>query len=212
MDLSDNLDSIADQLESALETDFSDNIDQAKDWLSEDKDFNWGEDSPATDALEEVLRSVEVGRCVYGYQTTASRSENGRMWENTCKQVEYLAVRNAKLASEYATLQVRLGAIQTDLTTSRQLLQQLFSDLHIKNQESASLCTQVQYLQGELKQLHGESAYWMQAGECVVCMCNLRAVLLMPCLHLCVCAQCSEEIRLCPLCRQQVMSCLRPYA
>lgn len=219
MDLNDSLDAIADQLESTTETNFYGNIDLAKEWLSEDEDFHWGEDSPATAPLEEVLRNRDVAGCAYEYQTTVSRSENGRMWENTCKQVEYLAVRNAKLASEYATLEMRLHSAQADLSTSHQLLQQLISELHIKSMESASLSTQVECLQGELeqlqgewKQLHGKSAYWTEVGECVVCMCNMRAVVLMPCLHLCVCEQCSEEIRLCPLCRQPVMSCLKPYA
>jgi hypothetical protein len=217
MDLSDNLDDIADQLDPSAEIDFYDYSDDfAKDWNSDNEDFWLEEDSAATDALEDVLQRVEMRSTVMwsgnGLQTTAFRRENGRMWENTCKQIEYLAVRNAKLAAEYATLQLRLRSAQTDLTNSHQLTQQLLSDLHFKSLESASLSVEVQRLQGELRQLHGESAYWMQAGECVVCMCNMRAILLMPCLHLCVCEQCSEEIRVCPLCRQPVLSCLKPFA
>lgn len=213
-----SLNNIADQQDPSADTEFYDYSDAfAKDWNSDNEDFWLEEDPAATDALEAVLQSVEMRTTAViwtgnvGENTAISRG-NGKMWENTCKQIEYLAVRNAKLAGEYATLQVKMSSLQTDLTNSHLLIQQLLSDLHCKGLESAALSMEVQRLQGELKGLHGESAYWMQAGECVVCMCNMRAVLLMPCLHLCVCEQCSEEIRVCPLCRQQVITCLKPFA
>ena len=39
---------------------------------------------------------------------------------------------------------------------------------------------------------------------CVVCLARLRAVVLLPCRHLSLCALCAADVPTCPLCRSTV--------
>ena len=52
-----------------------------------------------------------------------------------------------------------------------------------------------------------------QGRECVICMCEQRDTMVLPCRHMCLCAECAQALRLqtnkCPLCRQPVESFLQ---
>ncbi|XP_044249441.1 uncharacterized protein [Drosophila takahashii] len=53
-------------------------------------------------------------------------------------------------------------------------------------------------------------------GGCVVCMERSRNIVIMPCRHLCLCKECSQQLRLrlehrCPVCRNDIMSFLPVY-
>ncbi len=43
---------------------------------------------------------------------------------------------------------------------------------------------------------------------CVICQEKEKSVVLIPCRHLCLCADCAnhEQLKLCPLCRRQIES------
>ncbi|RNF07457.1 hypothetical protein TraAM80_03433 [Trypanosoma rangeli] len=44
-----------------------------------------------------------------------------------------------------------------------------------------------------------------EGEECVVCMIHKRDTLFGPCRHLCVCWLCSQDMHLCPVCRQEIL-------
>ncbi|XP_017033038.1 uncharacterized protein [Drosophila kikkawai] len=53
-------------------------------------------------------------------------------------------------------------------------------------------------------------------GVCVICMERSRSIVIMPCRHLCLCKQCSQQLRLrfenrCPVCRNDILSFLPVY-
>ena len=37
--------------------------------------------------------------------------------------------------------------------------------------------------------------------DCVICMCEEKQIMLLPCRHFCVCSQCLAKIDKCPVCR-----------
>ena len=37
--------------------------------------------------------------------------------------------------------------------------------------------------------------------DCVICMCDVKQIMLLPCRHFCVCPQCLIKIDKCPVCR-----------
>ncbi len=47
--------------------------------------------------------------------------------------------------------------------------------------------------------------WWMSGAECVVCMCDSRDTIILPCRHLCLCNACADSLRYqannCPICR-----------
>jgi len=77
----------------------------------------------------------------------------------------------------------------------------------------------------ELQEIYGiEKAAPIPAGmeddaeaaegrECVICMCEPRDTMVLPCRHMCLCAECAQALRLqtnkCPLCRHAVESFLQ---
>ncbi|TNJ26977.1 Ankyrin repeat protein 2 [Giardia muris] len=46
-----------------------------------------------------------------------------------------------------------------------------------------------------------------QAVSCVVCQTRRRSILILPCTHLCLCAECSTRYTACPICTQPVTDC-----
>ena len=44
--------------------------------------------------------------------------------------------------------------------------------------------------------------------ECVICLCEAKAVALLPCRHFCVCSECVRQIERCPVCRATFASWL----
>ena len=54
---------------------------------------------------------------------------------------------------------------------------------------------------------------------CVVCMEREKSVLLMPCLHLCICQGCTDQLiahsgrkkAMCPVCRQLIKKTIKPF-
>merc|ERR1711916_65325 len=46
-------------------------------------------------------------------------------------------------------------------------------------------------------------------NECVVCLCDPKDTILMPCRHFCVCHTCFERLDFCPFCRTPVRYYLR---
>ena len=50
-----------------------------------------------------------------------------------------------------------------------------------------------------------------QAGECVICLEELRTTALIPCGHRAVCDTCAGDMKKCPLCRRDVTSTLRVF-
>ena len=45
--------------------------------------------------------------------------------------------------------------------------------------------------------------------ECVICLCDPKDTILMPCRHLCVCSSCFARLELCPVCRSPFTAYLR---
>ncbi len=47
--------------------------------------------------------------------------------------------------------------------------------------------------------------WWISGAECVVCMCDSRDTIILPCRHLCLCNACADSLRYqannCPICR-----------
>ncbi|XP_017082412.2 uncharacterized protein LOC108115469 [Drosophila eugracilis] len=61
-----------------------------------------------------------------------------------------------------------------------------------------------------------ENAESPNRGGCVVCMERNRNIVIMPCRHLCLCKECSQQFRLrlesrCPVCRNDIISYLPVY-
>jgi hypothetical protein len=52
-----------------------------------------------------------------------------------------------------------------------------------------------------------------EGRECVICMCEQRDTMVLPCRHMCLCAECAQALRLqtnkCPICRAAVESFLQ---
>jgi hypothetical protein len=54
---------------------------------------------------------------------------------------------------------------------------------------------------------------------CVVCMEREKSVVLMPCLHLCICQECTDQLiahsgrkkAMCPVCRQLIQNHIKPF-
>ena len=50
-------------------------------------------------------------------------------------------------------------------------------------------------------------------ADCVVCMCDLRDTIILPCRHLCLCYACAESLRYqasnCPICRAPFIALLQ---
>ena len=67
-----------------------------------------------------------------------------------------------------------------------------------------------------LQDVYGLDADEDGMTECVVCMSDPRDTLVLPCRHMCLCAECGEELRVrsskCPICRTHFTSllCIRP--
>ncbi|XP_074067215.1 E3 ubiquitin-protein ligase LRSAM1 isoform X2 [Macrotis lagotis] len=51
----------------------------------------------------------------------------------------------------------------------------------------------------------------VQASECVVCMECEAQMIFLNCGHVCCCQTCCQPLRTCPLCRQDIIQCLRIY-
>ena len=53
-----------------------------------------------------------------------------------------------------------------------------------------------------------------EVEECGICYENKKAILLLPCKHLCLCAGCfaSNDMTLCPLCRKEVVDSMEVYS
>ncbi|KAF0737084.1 hypothetical protein Ae201684_006888 [Aphanomyces euteiches] len=53
----------------------------------------------------------------------------------------------------------------------------------------------------------------VEGSECIICMCEPRNTTILPCRHLCICTECSEELKrpgsTCPICRGKVESMLQ---
>ncbi|KAF0695910.1 Aste57867_13302 [Aphanomyces stellatus] len=53
----------------------------------------------------------------------------------------------------------------------------------------------------------------LEGAECIICMCEPRNTTILPCRHLCICAECSEALKrpgsTCPICRGKVESMLQ---
>lgn len=49
--------------------------------------------------------------------------------------------------------------------------------------------------------------------ECVICMCDMRDTLILPCRHLCLCQACADSLRYqasnCPICRSPFRALLQ---
>jgi len=60
----------------------------------------------------------------------------------------------------------------------------------------------------ELDEVYGLETAEGEA-ECIICLTDLREVLLLPCKHACVCAECKKSISKCPICRARIGSYLR---
>ncbi|XP_072488597.1 E3 ubiquitin-protein ligase LRSAM1 isoform X2 [Notamacropus eugenii] len=51
----------------------------------------------------------------------------------------------------------------------------------------------------------------VQASECVVCLEREAQMIFLNCGHVCCCQSCCQPLRTCPLCRQNIVQCLRIY-
>ncbi|XP_043839065.1 E3 ubiquitin-protein ligase LRSAM1 isoform X2 [Dromiciops gliroides] len=51
----------------------------------------------------------------------------------------------------------------------------------------------------------------VRASECVVCLEREAQVIFLNCGHICCCQSCCQPLRTCPLCRQNIVQCLRIY-
>ena len=53
----------------------------------------------------------------------------------------------------------------------------------------------------------------LAGAECVICMTEQRDTTIMPCRHMCLCADCAEDLRMrsnkCPICRTPAQSYLQ---
>jgi hypothetical protein len=52
---------------------------------------------------------------------------------------------------------------------------------------------------------------WDADGECVVCLERRAQVAVIPCGHVCLCAECAQQQVLCPICRAHVCGTLRVF-
>jgi hypothetical protein len=50
-----------------------------------------------------------------------------------------------------------------------------------------------------------------EASTCIVCIDREKSVACMPCKHLCLCVECSKNLKICPLCRQEIQSTLELF-
>ena len=59
--------------------------------------------------------------------------------------------------------------------------------------------------QKEVRSAHDDDS------KCVVCIDAKKCVAIMPCKHMCVCEECIELLKTCPICRIDIESCLLLY-
>ena len=73
-----------------------------------------------------------------------------------------------------------------------------------------SVCYLLQEVYG-IENKHGESGD--NSMDCVICMCELRDTIILPCRHLCLCYSCAETLRYklknCPICRSAFRALLQ---
>lgn len=138
-----------------------------------------------------------------------------------------------------AQLNVQTAMVQTrgdDNAKLQSQLEQCTASMHSSEVKCEELATQQLQMQGRdpgmqldklqdlSTQLRGAwdrvDALILQKREaaedqklCVICQVNVKAVVLLPCAHLCLCADCEKQgVTRCPMCRQDVASFLRVYA
>ncbi len=46
-------------------------------------------------------------------------------------------------------------------------------------------------------------------AECIICLTDIRSIILLPCKHICICVACKKSISKCPICRARIGSYLR---
>ena len=143
---------------------------------------------------------------------------------------------NVQLAAVAGQLQTDLMAVQVKLKKVLKIVKQFglptkfvkeLSGLELRQTEQALLIAAQRVSDERVKRCM--SAANGQQKECVICLGELKTVVLLPCKHLCLCDSCaasffqqargscgvaqleSQTSSICPVCRQQVDSHLRVY-
>mmetsp|Transcript_7441 Transcript_7441/g.13171 ORF Transcript_7441/g.13171 Transcript_7441/m.13171 type:complete len:167 (-) Transcript_7441:39-539(-) len=100
------------------------------------------------------------------------------------------------------------------LLTGQRLDQMTIAEAEILEQDLQAYVSTVRQHKEKLKEkLLKEQLESAAAAVCVVCQENVKSVLILPCRHLCLCQGCSEndELRTCPLCRENIKSKIQTF-
>lgn len=131
-------------------------------------------------------------------------------------RIRILENRNNELAADYAAAVESRKAFELSNAELRQQVNRLLAHPHVldnmnKLEDIDDLATE---LMSSLRQVEARRDVLLQKRRdqeedkrlCVVCLSVDKTVVLVPCLHLCVCTDCSNAnaLKLCPICRKPI--------
>ena len=111
------------------------------------------------------------------------------------------------------TVEDTTRAVKDAVTALQNEIAALRDALKVATNEIATLQNENATLQNEIADLKKKVAGLKNEGNqsCVVCWENTRSVLFRPCNHACVCVDCVDLLRECPLCKGAVEAKERVY-
>eukprot|EP00639_Heterosigma_akashiwo_P018077 CAMPEP_0206386736 /NCGR_PEP_ID=MMETSP0294-20121207/16134_1 /ASSEMBLY_ACC=CAM_ASM_000327 /TAXON_ID=39354 /ORGANISM="Heterosigma akashiwo, Strain CCMP2393" /LENGTH=501 /DNA_ID=CAMNT_0053837867 /DNA_START=146 /DNA_END=1652 /DNA_ORIENTATION=+ len=95
--------------------------------------------------------------------------------------------------------------------TGQRLDQMTLAETDCLEQELQGYVSATRHHKEQLLRAQVETA--AASSLCVICQENVKSVLILPCRHLCLCQGCSEndELRTCPLCRENIKSKIQTF-
>ena len=116
-------------------------------------------------------------------------------------------------ATAKRTVEDTTRAVKDAVTALQNEIAALRDALKVATNEIATLQNENATLQNEIADLKKKVAGLKNEGNqsCVVCWENTRSVLFRPCNHVCVCVDCVDLLRECPLCKGAVEAKERVY-
>lgn len=118
-----------------------------------------------------------------------------RKRKNKIKRDKYKLKSTQRKQEEIVAVE-KLKEIQKELKDGQETAMQQVEEME----------NQVNKTQSAYSDLKTEIEY---SNQCVICLANTKNSLIQPCNHLCICAKCSTELQLCPLCNTTITNIIR---
>lgn len=151
------------------------------------------------EALQGQLRKVESDYSALCKAVNSKRTSLEDQLSASSLQISNLQLQLDRMKQELRKAQLTADQCNKGKVTLDRQIRQLRAEAAAKEQQMTE----------GTRRLEAKVQEWQQRTEdlaCVVCLENTKAVLLMPCRHLCVCECCAENIRDCPMCRSRIVS------